>query len=722
MNRLDVQLENCFGIGSFKYVFDFKSLNTNSFVIYAPNGTMKTSFSKTFDLISKATSDNKPSDRIFENRVTECRIEVDDNVINAESILVIDAEDVNYDSTSKISSFIASKDLKEEYDTIYSHLDTAKRHFIKKLKDISQSNDCEVELMSTFATTDNTSFFEMLLSITQQKVLNPVKYSFRYNDIFDKNGAVKKFLEKNQQLLTQYIAKYKELLSQSFFLRGSTKNSFGTYQANLLLNSLEDNSFFDAGHKFALDGDLEIKSVGRLKELIEEDHGKIINDPELKKKFDQVDKALGANAGVRQFKLVIEKDNSLLIKLEDYESFRKEVWLNYISNLDEDVQSLLEVYKSKKGDLARIIEDAGKEFKVWQEIVNKFNSRFYVPFKVSIANQIDIVLKSETATLLFEYKDSESGTIKKDRSSLLSILSRGERRAYFILQMLFDIESRKKNTLPTLVIFDDIADSFDYKNKYAIIEYIRELHCDNQFKLIILTHNFDFYRTVTARLDINRKACFMATKSNERKIELFELGYRESVIKYFKKNVSRQKIFISTIPFLRNIIEYTKDQTGLDYLKLTSCLHIKATTDQILCSEIFDLMKNYLDVSGTISFGSKKIKEAIYESADALALEPSVNTVLLENKIVLSIATRLKSEEFMISKTGGSITFDSNQTRKLFNSYREISDDENAISILDRVNLMTPENLHVNAFMYEPLIDIGTDHLLDLYAHVKALI
>ena len=26
-----------------------------------------------------------------------------------------------------------------------------------------------------------------------------------------------------------------------------------------------------------------------------------------------------------------------------------------------------------------------------------------------------------------------------------------------------------------LIIFDDIADSFDYKNKYAIIEYLKDI-------------------------------------------------------------------------------------------------------------------------------------------------------------------------------------------------------------------------------------------------------
>ena len=77
------------------------------------------------------------------------------------------------------------------------------------------------------------------------------------------------------------------------------------------------------------------------------------------------------------------------------------------------------------------------------------------------------------------------------------MLSRGEKRAYFILQFLFEIESRKNSEVDQLLVFDDVADSFDYKNKYAIIEYISELHLTRNFRMLILTHNFDFYRTIS---------------------------------------------------------------------------------------------------------------------------------------------------------------------------------------------------------------------------------
>ncbi|WP_157887311.1 hypothetical protein [Campylobacter pinnipediorum] len=50
MKKLKIYLENCYGIKKLETEFDFTKKNTYS--IYAPNGTMKTSFAKTFKDLS----------------------------------------------------------------------------------------------------------------------------------------------------------------------------------------------------------------------------------------------------------------------------------------------------------------------------------------------------------------------------------------------------------------------------------------------------------------------------------------------------------------------------------------------------------------------------------------------------------------------------------------------------------------------------------------------
>lgn len=100
------------------------------------------------------------------------------------------------------------------------------------------------------------------------------------------------------------------------------------------------------------------------------------------------------------------------------------------------------------------------------------------------------------------YEDTNIISIEKD--TLLNVLSQGEKRALYILNIIFEIEARKELKQPSVLIIDDIADSFDYKNKYAIIEYLKEITTSNNFYQLILTHNFDFYRTTYGRLGIPR--------------------------------------------------------------------------------------------------------------------------------------------------------------------------------------------------------------------------
>lgn len=724
MNHIEIQLENCFGIGKLDHKFEFGQLNSNSFLIYAPNGTMKTSLAKTLDLIAKNDTKSMPCDRVYENRITTHNISVDGNSIDIESILVVNAEDNKYDSSHKISSFIASKELKKKYDDIYSELENRKSEYIKKLKQVSQSTDCEAEFVDAYSQSPKDTFFEILLGISEKLINQPKTYNFRYNDIFDKKGNVKKFLEKNQKLLSEYVNNYDELLKKSNFFK-SSNNSFGTYQANELLESTKDNSYFEAGHKFTLNDNSEITSTDELMELLQAEIKNIVNDEKLKKSFDQVDKSIGANAELRSFKNAIEKENLLLVEIEKYEDFRSKVWLNYISTLTQETNELAKYYKSKKSNLENIIKDAKKEFAIWEEIVKTFNERFYVPFEVRLVNQEDVVLKEETANLEFDYKDPNDHPVRKDKTSLLSILSKGEQRAFYILQFLFDIESRKQLNQKTLLILDDIADSFDYKNKYAIIEYIKELHQGTIFKILILTHNFDFYRTIGKRLSLGRQCILMTIRNDKREITLTKGAYLNDIFSHFKNNLSKEKIFVSIIPLVRNLIEYIEGHSGPNYLQLTSCLHLKSDTDTINCSDILNLIHTSFPTTSTqtIPFGAKPIKDFIFETANAIEQENTLDEILLENKITLSIAIRIKAEEYMLNKIPNSsaIVITSNQTSELLAHFKTINNDKATLTVLDRVNLMTPENIHVNAFMYEPIIDMSVYHLIDLYMKVKLL-
>lgn len=41
------------------------------------------------------------------------------------------------------------------------------------------------------------------------------------------------------------------------------------------------------------------------------------------------------------------------------------------------------------------------------------------------------------------------------------------------------------------------------------------------------------------------------------------------------------------------------------------------------------------------------------------------------------------------------------------------------VGLIEEVNMMTPEGIHLNSFMYEPLIDMSAEHLVSLYNRCK---
>jgi hypothetical protein len=91
---------------------------------------------------------------------------------------------------------------------------------------------------------------------------------------------------------------------------------------------------------------------------------------------------------------------------------------------------------------------------------------------------------------------------------------------------------------------------------------------------------------------------------------------------------------------------------------------------------------------------------------------------------VLSIAVRLGAERFMVAKISDAAFvagIDSNQTPALLTKFRKKFPNSAAIETIQKVVLMTPENIHLNSFMYEPILDMSDEHLRKLYGEVLAL-
>ena len=346
-----------------------------------------------------------------------------------------------------------------------------------------------------------------------------------------------------------------------------------------------------------------------------------------------------------------------------------------------------------------------------------------MPFYLEAKNKTEVLLgRTSIIDIGFTYIDGEDKAELK-RNDLLQSLSTGERKALYVLNVIFEIETRKTANQETLVIVDDLADSFDYRNKYAIIQYLKDISENGLFKLVIMTHNFDFLRTIESRF-VGYSYCLMATK-NEDGISLSRAaGIRNVFARDWKRNFfNDRKKKIASIPFLRNLVEMTTGENDKRYGGLTSMLHWKSGSDTISIGDLDDIYNSICQENGC----SKDPQELVYdvlmdEAHGCLTAGAGMN---LENKIVLAIAIRLTAERYMICKIADRAfvrALEANQARGLVEEFKtRFPNERGATSTLERVSLMTPENIHVNSFMYEPIIDMSDDHLRKLFSDVGAL-
>ncbi|MCH4598017.1 hypothetical protein KII79_01065 [Helicobacter pylori] len=709
---LKINIENCYGIGKIKDI----SLNfseANSYLLYAQNGVFKTSFAKSLtDLINN----EMPKDNFYPKRESKIEIEFNGHGISKENVAVFHSYDEKFNSEDSVTTFMAKSELKQRYDNILSELEEKKKALLKSLKS-GFNYEKEIE------TIKNKNFYEILDNHLTEIENSEEHYSFKYHDIFDKSEKVKDFVNKNRDLIEQYFNKYKELLSLSKIFKHTEVGDFGTNHANDLKKALENDRFFKANHSLMIAGE-QIKDYNKLSEIFEEEKNKILNNENIKNSFANIEKVINANKELKAFKDAISRDNTLLIELLNYDSFREKVLFSYLKQAIQNVRSLVELYREKKPEIEKIIKQANKDQKEWESVIKIFNQRFLVPFKVKLQNQKDILLNKDAAQFRFIFFD-DNQDMNVQKEDLQKHLSTGEKRALYILQILFEIEARKRSDETQLLVFDDISDSFDYKNKYAIIEYLNDLQECRQFKFLVMTHNFDFYRTLASRLNIPREQIKMIRKNDSREIIFEDGGYLKSFIKCIRDS-KKDKDFFVLIPFVRNLIEYISFQANEDnnYIKLTSCLHMKKDTKNI---QIQDISKIFDSVFGT-GRKKKKIEEdnsklyfkAIYDIAEEIYNDKNRNHIELQNKIIFSIAIRLKVEEWMLNKLNQEFESEKNQTRELYDATKkELTDDEKRI--IQKVLMITPENIHINSFMFEPILDISLDYLYTCLEEVKNL-
>lgn len=722
MNKVSIDLVNCYGIKSLQKQFDFTKEMV--YAIYAPNGLMKTSLAQTFQDISTGTAS---VDRIFPTRVTARKITDEHGAdLTKESVFVVCPYDADFGHTEKTSTLLVAPKLKKEYDQLHIGIDNAKDLLLKAIKVQSHSKrDFEKEISSAFTPSDD-AFFTALSRI-KKELLEQKDTPFAevyYDTIFDDKVLNALGTKDAKTAIEGYVQRYNELLATSNYFR---KGTFDYYNAAQIAKSLADNGFFDAKHTVNLNATekIEIKTQKELEDVITKEKEAIIKDKALRKKFDEVETILRKNVTLRDFVQYLMDHEAYLSQLANVNKFKEDIFKSYLRANIDLYNDLMNKYEAAEKRTREIEKEAAKQSTQWEEVIQIFNKRFSVPFTLSATNKIPVMLgHAPMIELEFTYHDG-ADNVQLDKRALLKVLSTGERKALYVLNIIFEVQVRKKANQETLIVIDDIADSFDYQNKYAIIQYLIDIDEDRRlFKQIIMTHNFDFFRTINSRRLVCYPHCLMAVKGGGGVTLEQATGIRDVFSKdwkgAFKTNLRKK---VACISFLRNLIQLTKGESDPAFAKLTSLLHWKADSASITVADLDTIYNNMFGETSASSNGTKPMIDIIKDEAN-LCMTASVG-INLENKIVLAIGIRIGAEQFMVKKINdpafvAGIT--SNQTQELLKQFKKLfSGDTKSIGVLGRVALMTPENIHLNSFMYEPLVDMSDEHLRELYADVLAL-
>ena len=722
MNKVSVSLKNCYGIKQLNCEFDFSDRGV--YAIYAPNGSMKSSFAQTFKDISAGQASR---DRMFPTRKTT-RTVADENgaELPKESVLTLPPYDEFFSHSEKTSTLLVNNELRKEYERLHADINRSKELFLKEMKEQSGSKkQLDSEIALTFMKNeDEESFYKALERISSE--LEDQKDApfadVHYDSIFDPKILETLETKGIKAAIEEYIVRYNQLLESSTYFK---KGVFEYYNASQIAKTLASNGFFDAKHTVTFNASekTEINSQEQLEGLISKELDEITNDSELKKTFDEIKKRLEKNASLRDFQKYLCEHERLLPHFVNMGLFKEQIWKSYFKAKEALYNDLLEKYRKVKARRAEIGEEARKEQTSWEKAIALFNQRFVVPFTLEAKNK-EAVMLGHDAMLELGYRFHDgSDQASVERAELIKSLSQGEKKALYILNIIFDVEVRRQNNQETLFVIDDIADSFDYKNKYAIIQYLQEISEHPTFKQIILTHNFDFFRTVNSRF-VSYSKCLMATRTSER-IELKKAsGIKNPFLNDWKDALFDDgKKRIASISFARNLIEHTKGESDSNYKKLTSLLHWDNNSGSITQCELDNIYLTLFDKEGKFPNDGEPVIDMIEREAnDCLNTSGGVN---FEHKIVLSIAIRLRAEQFMASKIASPTflaTIERNQTQSLLKEFeRKFPSEDEAIKTLRNVALMTPENIHLNAFMYEPIIDMSDDSLKSLYQEICAL-
>ena len=703
MNELIInKMENAFGIKKLSInVCNQKQLK--NVAIYAPNGTFKTSFSKTFNDLSK-------NERVFDRLTDEdlkcdCYIglhKINEAVLKDNMIVfskeIMDGIDFNKELQSDLLRITTIDYKNNELNSLKNKLDEIYNELIQYINSLKIKEEDFINIVGCVEKTKIDRIRSLLNTIKNAQIIEndeivEAKLLFSKTYTIIDNAEFKKNINEFKSIIISEEG-------SDFFTNGFTINN-----ALQFVKTINNTSFLSKKDKRIIKiSDLEFDDPIKLEEFINGKIEKVINTQDGKKLYDFIDKEMGKSKNTSEFKSKLKSD---IRYLELFSYTRKEILLSkikrlYLLSIDERINEINEL----KTQIEDISNEANEQITLFEKAIEIFNERFNPAFITKIENKKSIYLDHSFPQIVFYHKRVQ--TKRNNLQEISSILSSGEKTALNVIKFIVKYESIKQNN--PIIILDDVVETFDYGNRHAFLRYIQELKSLN-CNIIVLSNNYDFFRTVCSRAELTPLA---ATINKDYSINI--TGNKHLLLKFDKiKDISSADKLIFSIPFARETDDLRGGRHKEFYDKL---FHYNKSSSRLHVNKVISVLNEF---SNKITYSDKnnpKFIDILYQECDKVISKKN-DPFEIKPKIILALGIRIKCEQLIIDKDFTKInSINKNQTKALYDIYKDLFV-ESFLEVMDEVLVATPEFLHLNAFMYEPLIDINPEKLIRIYNKLK---
>lgn len=552
---------------------------------------------------------------------------------------LLDKRKENY---GEIDIDIDGKSIEESLNDIYVIYDQNSRHIIQgEANDFILSNDIvKIKSLEKMIHTNSFEFYNKLKTLLKNKYNIKTKTDILIENLGDLESIIKQFVN------SRYVFKLDDI----------TKLLVKNYEKKLISCDLDEEKLkyiIDNYHKSKcildkvlsinkckVKKDTNLKIVGETAEAIE-----ILDKYKYKKECIVCDHEINSEELLNTKK---DKKQTLSEKLDDY---TKKYILEILEKLDfnepfkikeillESIDSgNVELINKLQSDIKNYINNIRNE--IYNSVVDQLNS---LDIKESI-NELEKLTKGQPELsgddinylkeiidahidkdlkIEFDDKDNKKLKITLDGEGLLNEnrenlkLSTGEQN---FISLAFEF-MRAKHITEQIIVIDDPISSFDsiYKNK--IIFCINNLA--NEKNCIILTHNIDLVQLIEAQIGGSYNLyAFQNKESGENGFIKIDNCERTIILKlnklidFFRADIfneieDKRLFFISMVPFIRGYCNINGNT--LIYEKLSSIMHYEEG-EKINLTEIYNkvFMSSYLEMNEKSEKESiKKLKQKI---------------------------------------------------------------------------------------------------------------